>query len=86
MEPLAILTTTTVTNILIKCQHSIKRRKSLSTGHILHKNYLLKGIVEGKIQGTGSRGRRRKQLLDDVKETRLYWKLRTNQPANLRSN
>ena len=24
---------------------------------------------------TGSRGRRRKQLLDDLKETRGYWKL-----------
>jgi hypothetical protein len=23
----------------------------------------------------GRRGRRRKQLLDDVKETRIYWKL-----------
>ena len=25
---------------------------------------------------TGSRGRRRKQLLDDLKEKRVYWKLK----------
>ena len=30
----------------------------------------------GRIEVTGSRGRRRKQLLDDVKEKRGYWKLK----------
>jgi len=29
-----------------------------------------------KIEGTGRRGTRRKQLLDHIKETRRYWKLK----------
>jgi len=29
------------------------------------------GNIEGKTEGTGRRGRRRKQLLDDLKETRF---------------
>jgi predicted nucleic acid-binding Zn-ribbon protein len=35
-----------------------------------------KHIIEGKIRGTRRRGRRRKQLLDDIKEARRYWKLK----------
>jgi hypothetical protein len=31
-------------------------------------------IIECKIGGTGRRGRRRKQLLDELKEARRYWK------------
>ena len=50
--------------------HTIKRRKANWFGHILHRNCLLKHVIEGKIEGTGRRGRRRKQLLDDIKETR----------------
>jgi len=42
-------------------------------GHILRRNCLLKYIIEGKIERkiemTGRVGRRRKQLLDDLKET-----------------
>jgi hypothetical protein len=45
-------------------------------GHILRRNCLLKHIIEGKIRGTRRRGRRRKQLLDDLKEARRYWKLK----------
>jgi hypothetical protein len=41
---------------------------------------LLKHVTEGKLEGriemTGSRGRKRKQLLDDLKEKRRYWKLK----------
>jgi hypothetical protein len=40
----------------------------------------LKRVIEGKIEGrievTGRRGRRRKRLLDDFKEMREYWKLK----------
>jgi hypothetical protein len=32
-------------------------------------------MVEGRIDVTGGRGRLR-QLLDDFKETRIYWKLK----------
>jgi hypothetical protein len=46
----------------------------------LRRNCLLKHIIEGKIEGkievTGTRGRRGKQLLDDLKENRGYWKLK----------
>jgi hypothetical protein len=47
---------------------------------ISHRNWLLKYITEGKTkQGTevtGRQGKRRKQLLNNVKETRGYWKLK----------
>jgi hypothetical protein len=60
--------------------HTIKRRKANWIGHILRRNCLLKHVIEGKIEGriemTGRRGRRRKQLLDDLKEKRRYWKLK----------
>ena len=49
-------------------------------GHILLRNCLRKHIIEGKMKGrievTGRRGIRRKQLLDDLKERRVYWKLK----------
>jgi hypothetical protein len=39
---------------------------------------LLKDVIKGKTGGrtdmTGRRGKRRKQLLDDLKENREYWK------------
>jgi hypothetical protein len=60
--------------------HAIKRRKANWIGHSLRRNCLLKHVIEGKLEGriemTGRRGRRRKQLVDDVKEKRRYWKLK----------
>jgi hypothetical protein len=60
--------------------HKIKRRKANWIGHILRRNCLLKHMIEGKLEGriemTGRRGRRRKQLLDDLREKRRYWKLK----------
>jgi len=44
-------------------------------GHILRRNCLLKHITEEKI-GRGRRERRRKQLLEDFKETKGEWKLK----------
>jgi hypothetical protein len=56
--------------------HTIKRRKANWIGHVLRRNCLLKLVVKGKIAGrvemTGRRGRRRKQLLDDLKEKKRY--------------
>jgi hypothetical protein len=50
--------------------HEIRKRKANWIGHILRRNCLLKEITEGKIKGrievTRRRGRRRKQLLDDL--------------------
>jgi hypothetical protein len=60
--------------------HKIKRRKANWIGHILRRNCLLKHVIEGQLEGrieiTGRRGRRRKQLLDDLKKKRRYWKLK----------
>jgi hypothetical protein len=55
---------------------TIRRRKANWIGHILRTNCLLKHIIEGKISGTRRRERRCKQLLDDLKEARRYWKLK----------
>jgi hypothetical protein len=56
--------------------HTIRRRKAKWIGHILRRKCLLSHIIEGNIVGTRRRGRRRKQLLDDLKEARRYWKLK----------
>jgi hypothetical protein len=65
--------------VLQRVRDRIKRRKTNWIGHILRRNRLLKRVIEGKIEGrieeTGSLGRRCKQLLYDIKETRGYWKL-----------
>ena len=58
--------------------HTIKRRKANGAGHILRKNCLIKHVIEGKRKEevTGRRGRKRKQLLGDLKETRGYCNLK----------
>jgi hypothetical protein len=54
--------------------HEIRKRKANWIGHILRRNGLLKEVIEGKIEGqievTRRRGRRRKKLLDDLGERR----------------
>ena len=56
--------------------HTLNGRKANWIGHILRRNCLLKQVIEGRIEGridvTGRRGRRHKQLLDDLKERREY--------------
>jgi hypothetical protein len=42
----------------------------------LQTNCLLKHVIAGKIEGKGRRERRRKQILDDLKEKRRCWKLK----------
>jgi hypothetical protein len=55
--------------------HTIQRRKGNWIGHILCRNCLLKHMIEGKLQGriemTERRGRRCKQLLNDLKEKKI---------------
>jgi hypothetical protein len=50
--------------------------KSSGIGHILRRNFLIKEVTEGKIKEeievTRRRGRRRKKLLDDLKDRRGY--------------
>jgi hypothetical protein len=65
-----------VRNIL----HTIKWQKVNWIGHILRGNCLLKHVIDRKIEGNievmGIRGRRHKQLLDDLKKKRGHWKLK----------
>jgi hypothetical protein len=56
--------------------HEIRKRKAKWIGHILRRNCLLKQVIEVKIKGemevTRRRGRRRRMLLDDLKDRRGY--------------
>jgi hypothetical protein len=56
--------------------HEIRKRKANWICHILRRNCLLQRVIEGKIQGvievTGRQGRRRRKLLDELKERREY--------------
>ena len=54
---------------------TIKRRKANWICHVLCKNCPIRHAIEGKIGETGRRGRRCKQLLNNLKGTRGYWKL-----------
>jgi len=60
--------------------HEIRKRKANRIGHILRRNCLLQRGIEGKIKGgievTGNRGRKRRKLLDDLKERRGYLHLK----------
>jgi hypothetical protein len=56
--------------------------KNNSIHHILRRNYLLKYVIEGKIEGKRRRGRRRKQLVYDLKEKRRYWNLKEETPEH----
>jgi hypothetical protein len=53
-----------------KILHEISKWKDDWIGHILHRNCLLKQIIEGKIKGgievAGRQGRRCRKLLDEI--------------------
>ena len=67
-----LLTVKAQRNIL----HEVRKRKANWIGHILRRNSLLQRVIEGKVQGgievTGRQGRRRRKLLDYLKERRGY--------------
>jgi hypothetical protein len=56
--------------------HEIRKRKANWIGHILRRNCLLPRVIKGKrkeaIEVTGRLGRKRRKLLDDLKERRGY--------------
>jgi hypothetical protein len=56
--------------------HEKHKRKANRIGDILRRTCLLQRVIEGKIKGeievTGRRGRRRRKLLEDLKERRGY--------------
>ena len=63
-------------NVQRNILHEIRKRKANWIGHILRRNCLLKQVIEGKIKGeievARRQGRRRKKLLDDLKDRRGY--------------
>ena len=65
--------------------HPIKTKNNLM-GHNRPRDCLLKHVternVEGRIEVTKRRRRRRKPLLDDLKKTRRYWKLKEEAPES----
>ena len=82
MEKISWTDHVTNENVLLRVKeqrsilNEIRRRKVNWIGHILRRNCLLQRVIEGKIQGgievTGRQGRRRRKLLDDLKERRGY--------------
>jgi hypothetical protein len=60
--------------------HEIRKRKANWIGHILRRNCLLQQVTEGKIQRgievTGKQVRKRRKLLDVLKERRGYSQLK----------
>jgi hypothetical protein len=60
--------------------HEISKWKANWIVHVLRRNCLLQRVIEGKIKGmievAGRLGRRRKKLLDDLKERRGYCHLK----------
>jgi hypothetical protein len=62
--------------IYLDYTYILSKRKANWIGHILCRNCLLQQVIEGKVKGgievTGRRGRRRRKLLDDLKERRGY--------------
>ena len=52
--------------------HEIRKRKANWIGHILRRNCLLKQLIEGKKKGEIELARRRKKLLDDLKDRKRY--------------
>jgi len=72
----ALLRVNVQSNIL----HEIRKRKANWIGNILLRNCLLKQDIEGKSKGemevARKRGRRRRNLLDDLKDRRGYSNLK----------
>jgi hypothetical protein len=61
-------------------RYTIERGNGKCTGHILSRNCLMKHVIEAKTGGmmevVGIQGRRRKQLLDNLKATGRHGKLK----------
>jgi hypothetical protein len=58
---------------------ALKRTSCNRLGHFLCRNCLLKHVIEDKIEGrikVMGRWRKHKQLMNDIKEERGYWKLK----------
>jgi hypothetical protein len=64
------------TRCVLIFQREIRKRKANWIGHILRRNCLLNQVIEGQVKGemevTRRRGRKRKKLLHDRKDSRRY--------------
>jgi hypothetical protein len=56
--------------------NTLERGKINWIGYILCRICLLRNVTEGRIEMTERRGRRSKQLLDNLRKTRAYSKLK----------
>ena len=56
--------------------NNILRRRANWIGHILRRNCLLHDVSEGQMTEVKGVGRRRTQLLDDLRNRRRYWELK----------
>jgi hypothetical protein len=60
----------------------VNRWKGNRTGHTWRRNWLLKHVIdekiEGGVEGTERRRRRGKQLLDGFMDKTVYWNLQEN--------
>jgi len=56
------------------------RTKASRSGPILRRKCLLKQVIQGNIKGMIEVTGRRKQPLDDLNDTKGYWKLEENAP------
>ena len=56
--------------------HTVKQREANWTGHTLHRNCLLNHVIEGKTEVLGTKSRKNKHLLDELKAKRRYWQLK----------
>ena len=56
--------------------NNILRRIVNWIGHILRRNCLLHDAIEGQMMEMKGGGRRRTQLLDDLRNRRRYWELK----------
>ena len=53
--------------------NNILHRKANCIGHILRRNCLLHDAIEGQMTEVKVVGRRRTQLIDDLRNRRRYW-------------
>ena len=56
--------------------NNILHRKARRIGHILRRNCLRHDAIEGQEMKVKGVGRRRTQLLDDLRDRRRYWELK----------
>ena len=56
--------------------NNILRRKANWIGHILRRNCLRHDAIDGQMTEVKGVGRRRTQLLDDLRNRRSYWELK----------